>query len=69
MFEDDFPFPKLGYINSLEGKLVFFVSPIYPLVCAVVLARCVSKYVTSVSHARAKIECWPAVQTISNPEL
>ena len=21
-FEDDFPFPKAGYVNSLEGKLI-----------------------------------------------
>ena len=24
-FEDDFPFPKVGYVNSLEGKDVFFL--------------------------------------------
>ena len=26
MFEDDFPFPKVGYVNSLEGnsKVIIF---------------------------------------------
>ena len=29
-FEDDFPFPKVGYVNPLEGsKLVIF--PVYPI--------------------------------------